>query len=118
MALKSLVVNLRPQDYDRVLAHVERLGKDPVVRNLMGEVSIASVGRMALVTGLDHLDVQHGLSPSATEHGLPPLPEAESEEGVEDEDAPTGDEATPAGDETSPAPTDDPDDSNPFGGAP
>lgn len=112
MALKSLVVNLRPQDYDRVLAHVERLGKDPMVRNLMGEVSIASVGRMALVTGLDHLDAQHGLSSPATEHGLPPLPEPEAEEGTEDEDVPAGDEAAPEG-EAAP----DPDDSNPFGGA-
>ena len=62
MALKALALNLRPEDYDRVRAHVARLGSDPMVRNLMGEVSIASVGRMALITGLDVLDERYGMT--------------------------------------------------------
>lgn len=110
MALKALALNLRPEDYDRVLAHVERLGRDPVVRSLMGEVSIASVGRMALVTGLDALDAQHGVTPPDAP-AVDPDASADAEPAVSEpivvpepelETAPTGDGA---------------DDLDPFGGA-
>lgn len=102
MALKSLALNLRPEDYDRVLAHVARLGADPVVRNLMGEVSIASVGRMALVTGLDALDERYGMTYEAAPAEGPHEPEPAGDDAEDAGGAPDATSASDARDASDP----------------